>query len=749
MLPIPNLDDRMFEEMLQEARKSIPKLYPQWTDENAHDPGMTLLELMSWMTEMQQYYLNRVTEKNERKFLKLLGVRQREAASAVCEVVFSGMDEQLVLPQGTPLQAMDQQFETLQTLRLIPARLEKVIVRTETSAGDYTSNNDAGVAYYAFGPKAQKGAHLYLGFDRPLPEQTEIALTIKLFEDYPVAKGGHVHEEQEAFVSSAQVAWTYAGSGSKGRAEAWHPLEVVSDGSLHLSQSGELLFKVPSDMQPILLYPADDKPRVWICCTLEIEGYELAPKIQKLCLNSVKAMEQTTFSEVSTFDSSGEPGQSFTVSSYLAYTGLHTIQVQEQDGFWRDWSTVSELSACGPDDFCCEMQQDSASRTTRIRFGDGKHGSIPPQGADCVRLIAYTAEFDYGRLVGSSNGLPGQTFELPRGRTYKLGSMLLQVGRRPKGSDSVVWDDWQSVDDFDNSSSTDRHYVYDAAAGLIRFGNNEAGLIPPKMTEPNIRFLALQAGGGDRGNVKDGMVAAFTNGHPDWSGITMTNPFPARGGAEAESLEEAKLRAQIELNAPTRAVTAEDYEAIAKATPGLRVARVKAIPLYKPGLRDYPKVKAPAQMTVAVVPYSENDKPTASQGYLETVRRHLDRHRLLTTELHVIPAAYIKVTVHAVVVVEPQYKQDAQRVLRELRQLLQPMDHRNGTEGWRFGRTVYKGDIYGVISRLKGVVYVQDIWLDAEGTGMYRDAGGDIQIPPYALVYSGDHEVELISQTDL
>ena len=72
--------------------------------------------------------------------------------------------------------------------------------------------------------------------------------------------------------------------------------------------------------------------------------------------------------------------------------------------------------------------------------------------------------------------------------------------------------------------------------------------------------------------------------------MSVTNPFPARGGLEAETLAQAKLRVQRELAAPTRAVTAEDYEAIAKAAPGLRVARVKAIPLYKPGMRDFPRV---------------------------------------------------------------------------------------------------------------------------------------------------------------
>ncbi|CAH1213549.1 hypothetical protein PAECIP111891_03988 [Paenibacillus allorhizoplanae] len=744
MLPIPNLDDRMFEQMVMEARKSIPKLFPEWTDENEHDPGITLLELMSWMTEMQQYYLNRVTERSERKFLKLLGIRPRDAVSAVCDVTFTGATQQLVLPKGTPLSAMDLRFETQSTVQLVPAALEKVLVRTETAAADYTSNNQAKIAFYAFGADARKGAHLYLGFDQALPLDTEISIYFNLFDRYPVTVSHHA-EKLAPMISSAKVAWSFAGAGGDGQSESWLPIEAKSDTTVDLSQSGEFKFFITSEMKPMSLYPADDRGRYWLCCTLEEDGYELAPKIEKITLNAVKAVEQETFSEVTAFSSSGEPEQSFELSSYLAYNGLHTVQVLDEQGRWRDWHTVADLSTCGPNDLCCELQQDSALRTTRLRFGDGVHGSIPPQGAQRVRLVAYTAEFDYSRYVGGSKGLPGQTFEISRGRVYKPSSMLLQVGYRPRGEDSFVWDDWATVDDFDNSKSTDRHYVYDAASGTIRFGNNEAGLVPRKSGEPNIRFLSLQAGGGVRGNVKDGLVTGFTAS----PGVNVTNPFPARGGLEAETLAQAKLRVQRELAAPTRAVTAEDYEALAKAAPGLRVARVKAIPLYKPGMRDFPRVSAPAQMTVVVVPYSESDKPKAGKGFLQTIKMHLDRHRLLTTELHVIPAEYIKITVHAVVVMEPKYKNEQRRIALELKNLLQPMDHGQGAEGWRFGRTVYKGDIYGVISRIKGVVYVQDIWLDAEGTGFHKDGAGDIHIPPYALVYSGNHEIETISQTDL
>jgi hypothetical protein len=745
VLPLPNLDDRMFEQMLQEARKAIPRLFPQWTDENAHDPGMTLLELMSWMTEMQQYYLNRVTEQSERKFLKLLGVKQKEASSAICDVIFSNVEQQLVLPQGTPLTALDQRFETLETLRLIPAVLEKTIVRTESVAGDFTSNNHAGIAYYAFGPDAKKGSKLYIGFDRSLPEQTDISISLKLFEDYPVpvAPGpkGEVH-----LVSSAEVSWSYASSDD---GEGWMPAQLIRDHSVHLSQSGEIIFRISSPMKPFMLFPADDKRRYWICCTLEREGYELPPKMEKISLNSVQAQQMETFSEIVHFDSDGEPELVCELISYLAFTGQHLVQVQDESGAWQDWRQSPELSECGPNDRCCAVSQHSETASTRITFGEGTHGSMPPPGRQRIRVISFTPEFASWRWLGNSDGLPGQTFEIQQDKLYQRSSMQLQVSRRVTGQTELIWEDWQLVDDFDNSTSSDRHYRFHVDTRTIEFGNNEAGLIPFKSVEPNIRFISLQAGGGMRGNIKNGMMDAIDAGIAEWDSIAVTNPFHARGGSQPETLEEAKMRVQRELDTPYRAVTSEDYEAIAAAIPGLRVARVKAIPLYKPGMRDFPRVKAPAQMTVVVVPYSENDKPKASKGFLQTVQKHLDAHRLLTTELHVMPAVYIRVTVHAIVVVEPQYKEEASRILRELKRLLQPMGYGDGSQGWRFGRTVYKGDIYGVISRLKGIVFVQDLWMDAEGQGSYKDPSGDIHIPPYGLVYSGDHEVELVSQTDL
>ncbi|TDF97131.1 putative baseplate assembly protein [Paenibacillus piri] len=746
MLPVPNLDDRYFEQIVQEARKAIPKLMPQWTDENAHDPGITLVELMSWMTEVQQYYLNRITEKNERKFLKLLGIRLREAESAIAEVAFTGITRQKALPKGTKLMAMDQPFETAETVQLIPARLEKIIVRTDAAASDYTSSNhNAGIAYYAFGNEAKSGSKLYIGFDQALPQHTDISLACKLFDDYPV-RVGRAATGTTRLTSSAQVSWKYFGAGE---GESWLPVELVSDTTVQLSQSGRLVFRIPASMQPMLVHPANDRRRYWICCTLEREGYELSPKIEQLHINAVTAVQRETWSEAFVFPSSGEAGMRLEIAASLPFYGLTTVQVRNDDGDWHDWVPVMGLSSCGPQDRCYELHRDSASYTVTLVFGDGIHGQIPAAGEQRVRLIAHAAEFELDRWIGRSNGLPNQEFEVERLRSCLSEGLQLQVGRPVPGNAELIWEDWTKVDDFDHSGSEERHYVLDVANGIIRFGNNEEGLVPFAADTDNVRIIALQTGGGLRGNVKDGLISELVTNDPELLAAQVTNPFPAAGGAERESLEEAKLRVRKELHTPYRAVTGEDYEAIARSTPGVRVARVKAIPLYRPGMKDEPHSKAPAQMTVVVVPYSEAAQPRASDGFLQTVREHLQLHRLLTTELHVIPAEYIKITVHAVVVMEPHMKGETRRIVRELERLLHPLDQGNGAQGWAFGRAVYKGDIYGAISRIKGVVYVQDLWIDYEGAEARKDASGDIMIPPYGLVMSGEHEIELISKTDI
>ena len=88
-LPEPILDDLRFQQdLVDEARRRIIRYCPEWTDYNLSDPGITLIELFAWMTEMIVYRLNRVPEKNYIKFMELLGIQLQPASSARAELTF-------------------------------------------------------------------------------------------------------------------------------------------------------------------------------------------------------------------------------------------------------------------------------------------------------------------------------------------------------------------------------------------------------------------------------------------------------------------------------------------------------------------------------------------------------------------------------------------------------------------------------------------------------------------------------------
>src|SRR6185312_16083960 len=73
-LPAPQLDSRTWTELTAEAESLLPGLAPEWTDYNLHDPGITMVELLAWLTELQLYRVDRVTPALRRAYLRLLGV---------------------------------------------------------------------------------------------------------------------------------------------------------------------------------------------------------------------------------------------------------------------------------------------------------------------------------------------------------------------------------------------------------------------------------------------------------------------------------------------------------------------------------------------------------------------------------------------------------------------------------------------------------------------------------------------------
>jgi len=82
MIPPPKLDDRTFNDIVEEAISMIPRYAPEWTNHNPSDPGITLIELAAWMTDQLIYRLNQVPDKNYVAFLNLLGIKLRAPRAA-------------------------------------------------------------------------------------------------------------------------------------------------------------------------------------------------------------------------------------------------------------------------------------------------------------------------------------------------------------------------------------------------------------------------------------------------------------------------------------------------------------------------------------------------------------------------------------------------------------------------------------------------------------------------------------------
>src|SRR6266851_10504996 len=87
-LTLPNLDDRRYQDLLDEALSRIPVYTPEWTNFNKSDPGVTLIEVFAFLTENLLYRSNQIPERNRRKFLTLLGVPLYPATSARGLVTF-------------------------------------------------------------------------------------------------------------------------------------------------------------------------------------------------------------------------------------------------------------------------------------------------------------------------------------------------------------------------------------------------------------------------------------------------------------------------------------------------------------------------------------------------------------------------------------------------------------------------------------------------------------------------------------
>ena len=649
-LPTPNLDDRRFQDIVDEAKRLIPRYCPEWTDHNVSDPGVTLIELFAWMMEMLLYRLNKVPDKNFVTFLDLIGVKLQPPNAARADITFTlsaPQPEMVTIPAGTEVATVRTEtqeaitFSTDEALHILPPHLIYVLITPDHQT--FTDQSDTlGIPtplFPVFEEKPRPGNAFYLGFQENLAGNT-LVLTFDC-----TTEGIGVDPNDPPLVWES---WDAASN-------RWVRIEVESDSTGGLNRHGEVVLHLPSTFS---MNDIDLKRGWWVRCQV-IEPRPDQPM--------------------------------YTATPQLRIVGWHTIG-----------GTVTATNA-----------------------------------------VTVTNE-----ELGRSSGEPGQVF-----RVEHTPLLMRRADEIVEVECDEGWEQWTEVKDFSGSGPQDRHYTVDSGSGEVRFGpairqpngeEHQYGMVPPKGRR--IRFRKYRYGGGTAGNVGRRTITVLKSSIPYVSAVV--NREAAFGGTDAESLEHAKMRGPLQLRTRGRAVTAEDYEILAKeASPG--VARAKCIQPSPTNEKGGPKPGTVWLLIVPVVTQSvERIVPRQleiSKRLEERVQSYLDERRLLTTALIIDQPRYQWVSVQVQIKVQshldPIPVKDA--VERELYHFLNPLI--GGTEGtgWPFGRDLYIADVYALVQSVPGVEFISDAKLfpvDVEA-GKVGQPTQHIPVPRGGLICSYRHLV--------
>jgi len=660
-LPTVDLDDRHFQDIVDQAKTLIPQYCPEWTDHNVSDPGVTLIELFAWMTDLMLYRVNQTPDNMYVRFLELIGVRLEPPRAARAPITFYLSAPQpgaVSIPEHTEVATVRTESSTAITFstesnfvvrlpELVGAFTRDIGRRSEEqwAEHDLTQIDLPGQRILVFATNPVPGDAFYLAFQSDLSHHV-----LALVMECDLAGGAGVDP------TNPPIAW----EAWHGGAERWVRCDVESDTTGGFNKSGEMVLHLPA-MTKVTFR---DVAAYWLRCRLidtedHTSTYQVSPEIDRLRLESrggtVMARHATTIFNEVLGRSDGTPGQRLRL--------LHTPVLAREPG----------------------------------------------------REV----------LMVETSGVPAQP--------------------------------WQEVDDFGDSGPEDLHYTLDGTDGSLALGPAllqpdgtvyRFGAVPPKGSV--LRFSRYQFGGGVAGNVPKGVLSVLKSSIPYVARVT--NRAPAVGGRDAQSLEDAKLRAPQSLRTRTRAVTADDFETLARQVHGVDRARCLA-PGAQPPAAGHPR---PGEIQLAILPqiddshgYISPDRLTLSAELKQSVESYLNERRLIGTRLDVQPAHFTWVSITAKIRVpertDPARTADLRRrVETELYRYLSPYVGGPEGTGWPFGRDLHVSELYALLQRIPGVEFVDDLRIavrDPTSGAAAQPAAPRLVLPPNGLICSDIHHV--------
>lgn len=348
MLKSEELDRQSFEDIMKNALYQIPKLYPKWTNFNPSDPGITILELMAWLTEVQQYHLNVIRYEHKLRYLKLLGTAPKKAQPAETYLKISAQNR--MIPQGTVYFADDIPFETLYAFTATDNEITAVENDISRIANDSNMLND--MLFYPFGYEKSCST-----FRLCLKKQPEIGTIMSFyFAVKPVEDCGSITKDFKGFVE--------LGISDCG--------EIISDETCGFSKSGTICIKIKKHIQK-------QKDNYFIEFSVLSGEYPIKPILSQAVCNVVPAVQKRTYPLLSEGIPERKLGRAIGVCNFSIPCEIEhilpqtlKIGIQESDGFYQ-WERVDDFDNSTPNSRHFIFAKD------KLIFGDGEKG-MPPEG---------------------------------------------------------------------------------------------------------------------------------------------------------------------------------------------------------------------------------------------------------------------------------------------------------------------------------------------------------------------------------
>lgn len=506
----------------------------------------------------------------------------------------------------------------------------------------------------------------------PFERMADVTPTVYLGFDQPAPPSslGIFMDVAEALATEARPRFTWEyWDGAE-----WFPV-TVNDGTADLTAPGILTYIAEEDSAPLARFGT---PLHWLRGRLKEDGVPPEVDVAGVYPNAVWAEQRRTFTDVALGTASGQPSEVFRILQSPVLAG-EQIEVMELSGPRAnvEWRTIALELAGGEDSLVRDLEQELEKEGTQTTVASG-----------VLRL------------------------------------------RRDKDKHVIeAWVRWARQDSLFFSGPTDRHYALDRARGLLFFGDGTTGRTLPAGAAVCAR--RFQSGGGSVGNVAAKAVSQLLGAV---SGVeAVFNPHAAEGGSDGESLERFRDRAPSSLRHRGRALTAGDYEAMAREA-SAAIAVAKAFPT-----RNAYGRTLPGYVTLRIVPNSAAAQPFPTRGLRDEVLRYLETRApaglIAADRVLVEGPEYFPVDVSVTVV--PERNDEAGPVETRTRAALETFLHplRGGPEGkgWSFGRSVYRSDVARVLESVEGLDHASLIELSVNG----QLRGEVVLIPSDRLVAIG------------